>query len=114
MVLIESLVMERTFKIMVNHIVAWNIKEEYESDKKEIALEAKNRLEALVDAVPGIISINVVVNEMKSSTVDVTLFCKFDDVKVLEAYQVCPQHLEVAGYIREHMCNRTCIDYEEQ
>lgn len=98
---------------MVNHIVAWNIQEQFNEQKNEIALEAKNRLEALVNAVPGIISIEVVINEMESSTVDVTLICKFDTVEALNAYQVCPEHLEVAKYIKAHMCNRTCIDYVE-
>lgn len=98
---------------MVNHIVAWNIQEQFNEQKNEIALEAKNRLEALVNVVPGIISIDVVINEMESSTVDVTLICKFDTVETLGAYQVCPEHLEVAKYIKAHMCNRTCIDYEE-
>ena len=98
---------------MVNHIVAWNIQEQFQEEREVIALEAKNRLEALVDAVPGIISINVVVNELKSSTVDVTLICKFETKEALGAYQVCPQHLEVAKYIKAHMCNRTCIDYVE-
>ena len=98
---------------MVNHIVAWNIQEQFNDQKTEIALEAKKRLEALVNAVPGIISINVIINEMQSSTVDVTLICKFETAEALGAYQVCPEHLEVAKYIRAHMCNRTCIDYEE-
>lgn len=100
-------------KIMVNHIVAWNIQEQFNEKREEIALEAKNRLESLVNAVPGIISINVIINEMQSSTVDVTLMCKFETEEALNAYQVCPKHLEVAKYIKAHMCNRTCIDYVE-
>lgn len=98
---------------MVNHIVAWNVQEQFNEQKKEVCLEAKRQLEALVNAVPGIISIEVVINEMESSTVDVTLICKFETVDVLSAYQVSPEHLEVAKYIKAHMCNRTCIDYEE-
>jgi antibiotic biosynthesis monooxygenase (ABM) superfamily enzyme len=98
---------------MVKHIVAWNVKEEFAKEKVAVGLEAKSQLEALVDAVPGIISIKVIVNEMESSTVDVTLICEFESKEVLGAYQVCPQHVKAAQYIKTHMCNRTCIDYEE-
>ena len=63
---------------MVKHIVAWNVKEEFSKEKREVGLEAKRQLEALIDAVPGIISIKVIVNEMESSTVDVTLICEFE------------------------------------
>lgn len=98
---------------MVKHIVAWNVKEEFAKEKREVGLEAKRQLEALIDAVPGIISIKVIVNEMESSTVDVTLICEFESKEVLAAYQVSPEHLKAAEYIKAHMCNRTCIDYEE-
>ena len=98
---------------MVKHIVAWNVKEEFAKEKREVGLEAKRQLEALTTAVPGIISIKVIVNEMESSTVDVTLICEFESKEVLAAYQVSPEHLKAAEYIKAHMCNRTCIDYEE-
>ena len=50
---------------MVNHIVLWNLKEELSmQEKKEAALEIKNRLEAVAKEVEGVICLEVVINDM--------------------------------------------------
>lgn len=98
---------------MVHHIVSWNVKEEYCDKKEEVMKRVKDSLEALTDVVPGIIRIHVQINRMESSTVDLTLMCEFETVEALNAYQVSDGHVKAAGYIKQVLCNRTCIDYEE-
>lgn len=97
---------------MVHHIVSWNVKEEYTQSKEEVMNKIKDSLEALTDVVPGIISIHVLINKMQSSTVDLTLMCEFETVDALNAYQVSDGHVKAAGFIKQVLCNRTCIDYE--
>lgn len=96
---------------MIRHIVAWNIKEDV-ADKKAACKKVKESLEALRGEVEGIFSLEVIINEMESSTVDVTLYSEFASKEALDAYQICPAHVMAAAYVKEVCCNRTCIDYE--
>ena len=53
---------------MVNHIVLWNIKGDLSvQEKREAALTIKSKLEAVAQKVEGVISLEVVINEMESS-----------------------------------------------
>lgn len=97
---------------MIKHIVSWNVKDDLDEEKNNVMKKVKDSLEALKNEVPGIISIQVIINEMQSSTVDLTLFCEFDTVETLNAYQVSKGHLEAAKYIKQVLCNRNCIDFE--
>ena len=95
---------------MIRHIVAWNFKEEV-SDKASAAKRIKESLEALRGEVEGLFSLEVIINEMESSTVDITLYSEFASKEALDNYQVCPAHVMAAAYIKDVCCNRTCIDY---
>ena len=99
---------------MVHHIVLWNLKEDLsEQEKKEAALEIKRRLEAVADAVEGVVSLEVVIGAMESSNKDIALISRFETEEALKAYQVSPAHVEAGGYIRTVTSGRSCFDYEE-
>lgn len=99
---------------MVNHIVLWNLNEDLsEQEKKEAALQIKNRLEAVAKTVDGVVSLEVVINDMESSNKDIALISKFETEEALKAYQVSPAHVEAGTYIRTVTNGRSCLDYKE-
>ena len=99
---------------MVNHIVLWNIKGDLSvQEKREAALTIKSKLQAVAQTVEGVISLEVVINEMESSNKDIALISKFESEKALEAYQVSPEHVEAGKYIKTVTEGRSCFDFCE-
>ncbi len=98
---------------MIHHIVMWNVMEEYADKRMEVCNHVKEILEALNNEVPGIISIKVVINDMQSSNKDIALVSEYESVESLNAYQVSKGHVEAGKYVRSHLCDRSCLDYEE-
>ena len=98
---------------MVKHIVMWNfIPELSEEEKKEAYLKMKTLLEPIKDMTFGVLDIQVIMNEIKSSNRDVMLVATYENEKALKAYQVHPAHVEAGKYVRAVTCNRSCLDYE--
>lgn len=97
---------------MVHHIVLWNLKEELDEQEKAAAAAAmKEKLEAVKQEVDGVISLEVVINEMDSSNKEVGLISVFESEEALEAYQKHPAHVQAGSYIRSVTCGRSCLDY---
>ena len=96
---------------MIRHIVMWDVKEEVK-DKQGAMEKVKKLLEALHDEVPGILKIKVIINDIESSNRDIALFCEFQSLDVLAAYQVSKGHVEAGKYIKSVLTNRACLDYE--
>lgn len=79
---------------MVKHIILWNLKDEYSSEeKKKIKQDIKNGLEGLKDKIPGLIDINVYIDGLSSSTVDLMLDSSFESEEALKNYSVNPSHV---------------------
>lgn len=99
---------------MVHHIVLWNFKPEMtEQEREEAGTIIRSNLEALKTMVPGIISLQVVVNELDSSSKDLGLISEFENVVALAEYQAHPAHVQAAAYIKTVTCDRACFDYVE-
>lgn len=99
---------------MVNHIVLWNLKEELnETERKEAAMQIKQRLEGIKETVSGIVSLELVINEASSSNKDIALISKFESWEDLQNYQISPAHVEAGKYVGSVTCQRSCFDYEE-
>lgn len=100
---------------MVHHVILWKLKESIsKEEKKSIADDIKLHLEALVGVVPGLKSLEIVINEMSSSNADVMLNSVFESVEDLKGYQKHPAHVEAAnGYVRPYTELRLCMDYQE-
>lgn len=97
---------------MVHHIVLWNLKEELnEQERKDAAKTVKEKLEAVKHQVEGVISLEVVINELSSSNADIGLISCFESVEALEAYQQHPAHKQAGAYVGSVTCNRKCLDY---
>lgn len=98
---------------MVKHIVMWSFQDSLnEEAKKEAALKIKEDLNRLVGIVPGLVSLQVVTDVMASSTHNIGLFCDLESKEALDGYQVHPEHVKAAGFIKSVTCNRICMDYE--
>ena len=98
---------------MVHHYVFWNLNETLTAEEKaEAGQKIKEKLEAVGKLVPGVISLEVRINELDSSNRDVALLSSFESVEALGAYQVHPEHVNAGSYIKTMTCNRTCFDFE--
>lgn len=98
---------------MVNHYVFWNLNDSLSAEEKQKAAETiKEKLEAIREQIPGTISLEVKINELESSNRDVALISSFESVEALQGYQVHPEHVKAAGYVRSVTCDRICFDFE--
>jgi len=97
----------------IKHIVMWTLAGDDDAAKDEAAAEITARLEALVGRIPGIQSLSVQRNAAFADVnYDLALISVHDDVAALKAYQVHPEHAEIAGYIRSVVAQRASIDLE--
>ncbi len=94
---------------MVKHIVMFDFKPE---NKQENLLKAKNMLEALVDSVPSLKSMEVGINFSKEDrAMDLSIITLFDNIEGLELYANHPEHLEVVAFIKTVVSESKVSDY---
>lgn len=101
---------------MVKHIVMWKHQDNFtEEEKKEHAKIIKESLEALKDKVPGVISVQVITEPLSSGSghADLILDSAFESEEALNSYQVHPEHVKAATFVRSVVKDRICIDYRE-
>lgn len=97
---------------MVTHIVMWNFQKQLTAEEKQEAGKVmKERLEALKDVIPGVLSLKVIINELPGSDKDIALIGEYESLEALNNYAVHPAHVEAGSYIKTVTCNRTCLDY---
>lgn len=96
---------------MVIHIVM--IKFAEAADKSERIREAKRRIDALIEQIPSLRSMETGINfSPEERAMDLVLTATFDDRKGLEEYAVHPEHLRVIDYIRSVAEYSKVVDYE--
>lgn len=96
----------------IRHIVSWGLAATDPAEKAEQAARIAASLEALAGVVPGMSSI--VVGADLGSTAgnwDVVLVSEHDDEAALAAYQVHPEHVLAAAFIKSVVSTRSCVDY---
>ena len=99
---------------MVNHYVFWCFHENVKEDEKEeIFLKIKNKLENVKQYVEGLISFEIIRNDLSSSNRDIALLTKFNSLEDLKNYQEHPAHIEAGKYINTVVCQRACFDFEQ-
>ena len=95
---------------MVKHIILWTLKDEFNND--QIKKDMKESLEALKGVVPGLLEIEVQIEKLESSNVDVMLYSVLESEEALKGYAVHPAHVEVADTkVRPFTSSRACIDF---
>lgn len=98
---------------MMKHIVCWKFQESAAGHSKEENLrEAKRRLDALPAVIPEIRTFEVGIDEGRTDlSNDMVLVSTFDDAEALKRYQVHPEHVKVAEYLRTVHRGRVVVDY---
>lgn len=99
---------------MIKHVILWTLKSEFSTEEKqEIKKNIKRELEGLMGKIPGLLSIQVVIEGLKSSTADLMLDSSFESEAALKAYAVHSAHVFVADtFVRPYTQTRSCLDYE--
>ena len=98
---------------MLKHIVMWRLQKEAEgASAQENARAIKEMLEALPAKVPGVITLEVGINEVESDTAaDVCLYSEFNNLEEMDAYQVHPEHQKCVAFIKKVAAERRAVDY---
>ena len=98
---------------MVKHIVLWKLKDMPKAEKSERLKKIKEGLEGLDGKIPGMISVQVNIDKLPTSTMDAMLDSTFESAEALKGYSTHPDHVAVADtFIRPYIEIRSCLDYE--
>ena len=98
---------------MVKHIVFWKMKEMAAPQREQALRDIKAGFEALRGVIPGLLSIEVGVDFLKSAeSADFALFCEFESRAALDAYQAHPAHQAMVPMVRDVKLERRVVDYE--
>lgn len=99
---------------MLKHIVMFRLQDHAQgNDKATNAQIAKQRLEALVGVIPGLIALEVGLNIASGEmAADVVLYSELESREALAVYQKHPAHVEVVEFILSVCTERRVVDYE--
>jgi Stress responsive A/B Barrel Domain len=98
---------------MIRHIVTWKLKAQDDADRAAAVAAIAEVLEPLVHVVPGIHSLVVRPNVAYfDKNWDVLVIGDYESLESLGAYQVHPDHVAAAAVVREHVTERSSIDFE--
>ena len=101
---------------MIHHLVLWKFDDMYSSEEKiEIKKQLKERLLNLTKYIKELKFIAVSFNSGKASAenFDIVLNTRFENFEDLHKYQINPEHLKVAEYLKTLKLKRASVDYED-
>jgi hypothetical protein len=76
-------------------------------------IKTKAMLEALVDTIDPLVSMEVGINFVPSERAyDLSLYSTFEDEAGLDIYRVHPEHLKVVEFIKEVTLSSKVVDYK--
>ncbi len=92
---------------MIKHIVFWRF------DSVDSCNEAKKQLDTLPGKISQIVEFEAGIDYNRSDVAyDLALYSSFNSSDDLKAYQVHPEHVDVAKYIGSVAVERAVVDYE--
>ncbi|MGL4292930.1 MAG: Dabb family protein [Bacteroidales bacterium] len=98
---------------MIKHVLLFKLQEMNSPEEKmAIMVEIKQKLEALKDVIPAILSIEVGINANPKEEYDIALISTHADWDGLAKYRDDPKHVEVAQFIGKYRLSRSCADFE--
>ena len=99
---------------MIKHLVFWKINDGIDGlSKQEAMKQIKMALESMQGKVPGLLKIEVGINEIEDATAsDISLYSEFESWEALQAYQVHPAHEPAKKIIGKHKAERRAVDYK--
>ncbi len=97
---------------MIVHIVMFKFKDE---NKKANMIQAKQMLENLMGAVPGLRSMDVGMNfSEEERAMDLSIITSFESKENLDAYAIHPEHLKAVDFIKEVVEYSKVVDYHRE
>lgn len=97
---------------MVKHIVMWNVKGSTPAERRDAALDIKQRFERLQGVVPGLLRLEVGLDfSAVDYACDVVLVSEFESLEALQAYQQHPAHLAARKHVGDLRIARHQVDY---
>ena len=99
---------------MVKHIVIWKLKDRANGQGRDAnAAAIKEKLEALVGVVPGLLKAEVGFDFRGSGeSADAGLYSEFESREAFEAFLTHPAHKAVQPFVKEARSERMMLDYE--
>ena len=86
---------------------------EIPGDKIRASRKIKEKLEALVDHIPELKSMEVGINiSPRPTAYDLVLVSEFENEEDFETYRIHPKHLEVVEFIKKVSEMSAVVDYE--
>lgn len=99
--------------MVVKHIVMWNVRGETPGDRRDVALDIKNRFEQLKGVVPGLIHLELGLDTSRVDyACDMVLYSEFDSAASLKAYATHPAHLAIRQELGDVRIARFQVDYD--
>ena len=98
---------------MIRHVVLFQLISDDAEVRAAHVAEARQRLQALVGVVPGLVRMDVREDVLGEGNFDFAVDADFDDLESLKGYIVHPEHVKAAefiGTIRGEQ--RAAIDFE--
>ena len=98
---------------MIRHVVLFQLVSDDPETRTVQVAEARQRLQALVGVVPGLVRMDVREDVLGGGNFDFAVDADFDDLESLNGYTVHPEHVKAAefiGTIRSEQ--RAAIDFE--
>ena len=90
----------------------WKFRTDSELTPAQVAQTMKTRLEALNGQIEGLISMEVGINDLESSSAfDAVLISEFESKQALEDYKKHPLHVPISAFCKEHRTDRKTVDY---
>ena len=98
---------------MIKHIVMWKVRGDDAQARARHALRVKAEFESLRGRVPGLLHLEVGVDESRIDyACDVVLYTEFASREALAAYAEHPEHLRVRRALGDLRSARHQVDYE--
>jgi hypothetical protein len=98
---------------VIRHVVVWSLKGDSDGEKRERFDSLKPQLEALVNSVPGLLSLSVDYSTGPNpKNWDMCLISDHESWEALETYANHPDHLAVASQVAENVTDRAGADFE--
>ena len=95
---------------MVKHIVTFKLTGTPD-ERRAVAQNFKQALEALPETIDVLRSIEVGINENPAESWDVVLTAVVDTMDDVEKYATHPAHVAAAALLAGHKADRACVDY---
>lgn len=96
---------------MIRHIVMWKYKSELSMEDREALFE---KLLCAADnmngKVKGLLKVELIKNVNSEEKYDLCLYCEFESLSDIQAYQEDPVHLAFKDIIAGNVFDRACID----